>query len=257
MPSHDIVYIGSMRLAVKRHIHHSSTACVDVQTRVYVRAFVTVRREAKLNKHNVSWRADRESIDTSHPTAEFRGVPRNRPLSLNECFQRLEFFFCFSGHRLHAIQIEHLQAVSRSTLSVQRSRIQQCIDFASDQRTRGFLHFAFVFFARKFDREGDRISSAKCETDLIVRYYSQLHLEKIRAESKQLEENAHRIANGTLSKEFLEIRWPLGVPSASVPATRHDLLVWTLLNETHQIMPDYEHNSRPLLVDDRDDLRVI
>lgn len=87
--------------------------------------------------------------------------------------------------------------------------------------------------------------------------FFQLHLEEIRAESKQLEQIAHRIGNGTLSKEFLEIRWPLGVPSASVPATRHDLLVWTLLNETHHIMPNFEHNSKPLLAVDREDLKVI
>lgn len=83
-----------------------------------------------------------------------------------------------------------------------------------------------------------------------------MHLEEIRAESNELEQNAHRIANGTLSKEFLEIRWPLGVPSASVAATRHDLLVWTLLNETHQIMPNFEQNSIPLLAVDREDLKV-
>lgn len=72
-----------------------------------------------------------------------------------------------------------------------------------------------------------------------------------------LNENARRISNGTISNDILQIRWPLGVPPSSVPETRHDILVWTHLNETHLFMPDAEQNIRELSNVDREDIRKI
>lgn len=85
----------------------------------------------------------------------------------------------------------------------------------------------------------------------------QLELETIRTRSKTLNEHSRRISNGTISNDILEIRWPLGVPPPSVPETRHDILIWTNLNETHQFMPDAEQNVKPLSNVDRDDFRKI
>lgn len=167
-------------------------------------------------------------------------------------FLFISFSYHVAGHRCYAVQIEHLQIVSRSSLFLQRSSIQQRIRLPSDQFAGGLLHFAFVFFKGLYRNE--KKNPIRC--DSIFYLFFQLHLEEIRNSSKRLEQKAHQISNGTFAKEFLEIRWPLGVPMVSVPATRHDLLVWTLMNETHQIMPNYEENSKPLDRADRDDLKV-
>lgn len=84
----------------------------------------------------------------------------------------------------------------------------------------------------------------------------QLNLEAIYAESKKLNETVQHIVNGSVSKEILEIRFPLGVPPPSLPETRHDLLVWSLMNETHQIMPNSEENVIALSKIDKEDVKV-
>lgn len=61
-----------------------------------------------------------------------------------------------------------------------------------------------------------------------------------------LEKDTSEISNGSISNDILEIRWPLGVPPSSIPDTRHDLLTWTLLNETHSFLVDSETNVKPL-----------
>lgn len=76
-------------------------------------------------------------------------------------------------------------------------------------------------------------------------------------QNKLLDENARRISNGTITNDILEIRWPLGVPPPSIPETRHDIIVWINLNETHQFMPDSEYNVKPLSDVDREDFRKI
>lgn len=68
---------------------------------------------------------------------------------------------------------------------------------------------------------------------------------------------AGHISNGTISNDILEVRWPLGVPPSSVPETRHDILVWSHVNETHQFMPDTEQNVAPLSNVDREDIRKV
>ncbi|EDW26981.1 GL16491 [Drosophila persimilis] len=47
---------------------------------------------------------------------------------------------------------------------------------------------------------------------------------------------------------YFEIRWPLGVPPPSAPETRHDILIWQMLNETHSYLPNgnVEHAVAPL-----------
>lgn len=61
-----------------------------------------------------------------------------------------------------------------------------------------------------------------------------------------MEQKSYRIANGTISNNILEIRWPLGVPLASAPETRHDILMWHLLNHTHIFLPNGDNNVEPL-----------
>lgn len=63
-----------------------------------------------------------------------------------------------------------------------------------------------------------------------------------------LEQKSYRIANGSISNKILEIRWPLGVPPPSAPETRHDMLTWQLLNETHSMLPNAnsDHAVAPL-----------
>uniref|UniRef100_A0A7G3AFQ6 Hexosyltransferase n=1 Tax=Lutzomyia longipalpis TaxID=7200 RepID=A0A7G3AFQ6_LUTLO len=77
-------------------------------------------------------------------------------------------------------------------------------------------------------------------------YFSRLHLEAAVGNLVMLERNSTEISNGSISNDILEIRWPLGVPPSSIPATRHDLLTWTMLNETHSFLLDSETNVAPL-----------
>lgn len=84
----------------------------------------------------------------------------------------------------------------------------------------------------------------------------QLHLEANKARSVRLTALAANISNGTLSNEVLELRWPLGVPEAVRPETRHDLQPWQTLNATHLLMPDHERNVGALATVDGVDLLV-
>lgn len=92
--------------------------------------------------------------------------------------------------------------------------------------------------------------------DFCFLQYGQLHLESRKAESVRLTQKTIHISNGTLSNAVLEVRWPLGVPPAVRPDTRHDLQSWQVLNETHFVMPDHEHNVAALPAVDAVDLRV-
>lgn len=81
------------------------------------------------------------------------------------------------------------------------------------------------------------------------------------AESKQLEDTVNLILNETttkhhISNDILQVRWPIGVPMQSKPETRHDLLLWSLMNETHQITPDSENNVKLLSRIDQEDIKV-
>lgn len=84
----------------------------------------------------------------------------------------------------------------------------------------------------------------------------QLNLESIHAESRQLDETVKQIMNGSISNDILQVRWPLGVPPPSLPDTRHDVQVWSLMNETHQIMPNSEENIQLLSRIDQEDVKV-
>ncbi|XP_017871460.1 PREDICTED: chondroitin sulfate synthase 2 [Drosophila arizonae] len=77
-------------------------------------------------------------------------------------------------------------------------------------------------------------------------YYSKHHLDMVQQRGYALEQKSYRIANGSISNKILEIRWPLGVPPPSAPETRHDMLTWQLLNETHSMLPNSDHAVAPL-----------
>ncbi|KAL7744560.1 hypothetical protein ACLKA6_017077 [Drosophila palustris] len=79
-------------------------------------------------------------------------------------------------------------------------------------------------------------------------YYSKHHLELVQQRGYELEQKSYRIANGSISNKILEIRWPLGVPPPSAPETRHDILMWQLLNGTHSFLPNAnaDHAVAPL-----------
>ncbi|XP_055842343.1 chondroitin sulfate glucuronyltransferase [Episyrphus balteatus] len=77
-------------------------------------------------------------------------------------------------------------------------------------------------------------------------YFSKYHLENLQHRSFDLEHKAYHIANGTISNNILEIRWPLGVPTSSSPETRHDILVWHFINSTHIFLPNSENVVEPL-----------
>ncbi|XP_036318261.1 chondroitin sulfate synthase 2 [Rhagoletis pomonella] len=77
-------------------------------------------------------------------------------------------------------------------------------------------------------------------------YFSKYHLETIQQRSFDLERKSYRIANGSISNNILEIRWPLGVPSGSAPETRHDIITWHLINSTHIFLPNAENIIEPL-----------
>ncbi|XP_054728501.1 chondroitin sulfate synthase 2 [Anastrepha obliqua] len=77
-------------------------------------------------------------------------------------------------------------------------------------------------------------------------YYSRYHLELVQQRSFDLERKSYRIANGSISNNILEIRWPLGVPLGSAPETRHDIITWHLINHTHIFLPNAENVVEPL-----------
>lgn len=84
----------------------------------------------------------------------------------------------------------------------------------------------------------------------------QLNLESIHAESRDLEDSVKRMMNGSISNEILQVRWPLGVPPPNLPETRYDLQTWSLMNETHQIMPNSEDNIKLMSKIDQEDVKV-
>ncbi|XP_058975095.1 chondroitin sulfate glucuronyltransferase [Musca domestica] len=88
-------------------------------------------------------------------------------------------------------------------------------------------------------------------------YFSKYHLEIVQQNSADLEQKSYRIANGTISNNILEIRWPLGVPLASAPETRHDIIMWHYMNETHIFLPNAENNVEPLSAIEADDLKKV
>ncbi|XP_050331692.1 chondroitin sulfate glucuronyltransferase [Bactrocera neohumeralis] len=77
-------------------------------------------------------------------------------------------------------------------------------------------------------------------------YYSRHHLELVQQRSFDLERKSYQIANGSISNNILEIRWPLGVPLGSAPETRHDIITWHLINSTHIFLPNAENIVEPL-----------
>lgn len=85
----------------------------------------------------------------------------------------------------------------------------------------------------------------------------QLNLETIKSSSVKLQQQMHRISNGSISNDILEIKWPEGVPESDNPETRHDIVAWQLLNLTHQFMPDHEQNTKPLSTLEAKDLMNI
>lgn len=83
-----------------------------------------------------------------------------------------------------------------------------------------------------------------------------MNLESIHAESQQLDDTVKQILNGSISNDILQVRWPLGVPPPSMPETRYDIQNWSLMNETHQIMPSSEENIKLLPKFDQEDVKV-
>ncbi|ALC48759.1 CG43313 [Drosophila busckii] len=79
-------------------------------------------------------------------------------------------------------------------------------------------------------------------------YHSKQHLELAQQRGYALEQKSYRIANGSISNKILEIRWPLGVAPPSAPETRHDMLIWQLINGTHSFFPhgQADHAVAPL-----------
>jgi chondroitin polymerizing factor len=88
-------------------------------------------------------------------------------------------------------------------------------------------------------------------------YFSRLHLENVKRKINSLENEAKRIGNGEISKNILEVKWPLGVPSSVKPQHRHDMIVWMNLNLTHSFMGDDGLNVKPLSNVDAEDIKKI
>jgi chondroitin polymerizing factor len=84
----------------------------------------------------------------------------------------------------------------------------------------------------------------------------QLQLEHLQKKYHANELEASKIANGTISNDILEMKWPLGVPESSAGETRHDIIPWTLLNMTHSFLWDTESNVKKLSDIDTEDIKV-
>lgn len=76
--------------------------------------------------------------------------------------------------------------------------------------------------------------------------FSKNHLNDLREKNRKLEKETYKIANGSISNNILEIRWPLGVPDAGTAETRHDLNVWQFMNSTHMFLPNADNAIEPL-----------
>uniref|UniRef100_U5ER64 Hexosyltransferase n=1 Tax=Corethrella appendiculata TaxID=1370023 RepID=U5ER64_9DIPT len=92
---------------------------------------------------------------------------------------------------------------------------------------------------------------------LLHTYFSRIQLEMNKQKQRKLDLESLKISNGTISKDLLEVNWPLGVPKSNSPETRHDIITWTYLNETHTFMPDTDHNTKEISYADRTDLQNI
>lgn len=88
-------------------------------------------------------------------------------------------------------------------------------------------------------------------------YFSRLHLEAVKTQINNLEQEAQTIGNGTISNNVLEVKWPLGVPNSVKPQFRHDMIVWTNLNLTHSFMGDDGSNVKLLSKVDAQDIQKI
>lgn len=84
----------------------------------------------------------------------------------------------------------------------------------------------------------------------------QLHLEATHRRLKEAEIRTQAISNGTINNDILQVRWPVGVPPSSVPDTRYDLAIWTMMNLTHSFNYDAETNVRKLSQIDEIDIQV-
>ena len=83
-----------------------------------------------------------------------------------------------------------------------------------------------------------------------------MNLESIYAQSHRLDKAVKQIMKDGISNDILQVRWPLGVPPPSQPETRYDVLTWSLMNQTHQIMPNSEENIRLMSKIDQEDIKV-
>lgn len=89
---------------------------------------------------------------------------------------------------------------------------------------------------------------------LLHTYYSRKGLERIEEEINRHTVEYQAVKYNNLPDRLLEKRWPVGVPEAKPAETRHDIITYQHLNETHVFMWDAEQNAKLLPEQDKLDL---
>uniref|UniRef100_A0A336K0T1 Hexosyltransferase n=1 Tax=Culicoides sonorensis TaxID=179676 RepID=A0A336K0T1_CULSO len=88
-------------------------------------------------------------------------------------------------------------------------------------------------------------------------YFSRINLEKLHEKMDRTLQEFHSVKFGNLPDTLLEKHWPIGVRNSKPPETRHDLIQWDFMNETHIFMWNSETNLRVLPQQDKHDLDKI
>ncbi|XP_063707843.1 chondroitin sulfate glucuronyltransferase [Culicoides brevitarsis] len=92
---------------------------------------------------------------------------------------------------------------------------------------------------------------------LLHTYFTRVNLENLREKMSRNLEEYENVKLGHLPDSLLEKHWPIGVPESKPAETRHDLISWDFLNETHIFMWNAETNVKELPLPDKQDIDKI
>lgn len=92
---------------------------------------------------------------------------------------------------------------------------------------------------------------------LLHTYFSRINLENLQEKMEKHLEEYNNVKLGHLPDSLLEKHWPIGVPQSKPAETRHDMIHWDFMNETHVFMWNSETNARLLPPPDKEDLNKV
>lgn len=92
---------------------------------------------------------------------------------------------------------------------------------------------------------------------LLHTYFSRVNLDNLHERMHQNVVEYSNVKLGNLPDSLLEKHWPIGVPQSKPAETRHDMINWDFMNETHAFMWNTETNVKLLPPPDKEDLDKI